>query len=82
LSFNIFNLFFTSACARQNWTSCAAEALGIATIGYIFEFGFSEAIEHYGKKGLIRVLGKAAVKALGWVGIAIAAYDFTKCMEQ
>jgi hypothetical protein len=78
---NFSNLFLTSAYANQSMASCAMKALGIASIGYIFEFGIAEAIEHYGKKGFIRVLGKAAGKALGWVGLAIAAYDFARCMQ-
>jgi len=75
-------LVFNQAYAGGEIKDCILHAFGFAAVGYVLQFGIEEAIEHYGKKGLIKVLGKAAGRTLGWVGLAIAAYEFADCMAE
>ncbi|WP_420387941.1 hypothetical protein [Roseivirga sp.] len=76
------NIWINQAYAKSDVWGCIGEAFGFAAVGYLLEYGIEEAIEHYGKKGLIKVLGKAAGKTLGWIGLAVAAYEFATCMAE
>lgn len=84
--YNINDAFFTNVKASvyqdSEIVSCALEAFGIATIAYIIDHGIEEAIERYGKKGLLKVLGKSVGKAVGWVGLAIALWDLKNCLDE
>ncbi|OEK03512.1 hypothetical protein BFP97_19175 [Roseivirga sp. 4D4] len=60
---------------------CLGEAFGFAAVGYILQEGIEAAIAHYGTRGLLRVLGRAAGRTLGWVGAALAAYEFAQCLK-
>lgn len=60
---------------------CLGEAFPFAAIGYVLQEGIEAAIERYGTKGLMKILGKAAGRTLGWVGAALAAYEFAQCLR-
>lgn len=79
---NISSWFFNQAQAyRGDVLPCLGEAFGFAAVGYILSEGIEAALEHYGTKGLMKVLGKAAGRTLGWVGAALAAYEFAQCLR-
>ncbi len=74
-------LFFQAQAYPGDVLPCLGEAFGFAAVGYILSEGIEAAIEHYGTKGLMKVLGKAAGRTLGWVGAALAAYEFAQCLR-
>jgi len=80
--FDVSKLFFNQAHAyRGDVLPCLGEAFGFAAVGYILSEGIEAALEHYGTKGLMKVLGKAAGRTLGWIGAALAAYEFAQCLR-
>lgn len=75
-------LFFSQAKAFDGEVlPCLGEAFGFAAVGYILQEGIEAALAHYGTKGLLKILGKAAGRTLGWVGAALAAYEFAQCLK-
>lgn len=75
-------LFFNQAQAFEGEVlPCLGEAFGFAAVGYILSEGIVAAIDHYGTKGLMKVLGKAAGRTLGRIGAALAAYEFAQCLR-
>lgn len=42
--------------------------------------GLAKSFDRATRKALIKLVGKVATRALGWVGAAITVYEFTNCM--
>jgi hypothetical protein len=65
----------TIPVARENTTfGCAMQAIGISALYHTWFDKFAT------KRMLIAAVGKLATRYLGWVGAAVAVYDFIDCM--
>ncbi len=74
---NFTNMFGQTAYA-QNWYDCALRSAGIDAIIEIFN---KKAIgSKIAKKMLKKAIKKVATRTLGWIGAAIAVYEFGYCM--
>ncbi|MDN3593950.1 hypothetical protein [Zunongwangia endophytica] len=57
---------------------CIMDAVGIAAVFELFGHGLNKKMK---KKAIKKVIRKVAVKYLGYVGAALAVYDFVDCMD-
>lgn len=79
--FIIAGLFFQSAYAGgSQWYDCAIRAAGVEVLVQMGQAGISNIVKRLGKKGVIKLIGKIASRTLGYVGAAIAVYEFSDCM--
>lgn len=67
---------------KPPWLDCLVEASGFAGLGELFNKGISAYIRVYGVKGTAKLLGKAAGRTVGWVGVLFALADFLECMDE
>lgn len=63
--------------AKSQVVHCALEAIGINAIGELINNG----IKNMPKSAVKKVLKKVATRYLGYVGAAIAVYEFGDCMD-
>lgn len=61
-------------------TSCLVDSAGIAGVAALLQQGIKAAIKEIGIRGIIKTVGKFLSKYLGWIGAAVAVYDFAECM--
>jgi hypothetical protein len=79
--FIIAGLFFQSAYAGgSQWYDCAIRAAGVEVLVQMGQGGISNIVKRLGKKGVIKLIDKIASRTLGYVGAAIAVYEFSDCM--
>ncbi len=72
----------TSEVGGDNeFLACLAEILPIALISKLVEVGIDEFVEKYGKRALVKIVGKTLGKTLGWVGLAYAGYELALCLR-
>jgi hypothetical protein len=73
-----YTFFGNAAYARTEPDAydCLLRAAGVTMIVDLINGG----IKKLGKKGVLKVLKKVASKYLGWVGAAVAVYEFADCM--
>ena len=62
---------------RSQTFDCAMQAIGITAVGELISNG----LKSMTKSAVKKVLKKVATRYLGWVGAAIAVYEFGDCME-
>lgn len=55
---------------------CALDAVGVKVLMDLGEGG----LKKLGKKGVLKLIKKVALRSLGFVGAAVAAYEFADCM--
>lgn len=72
-----FSKFFITSAYASQIGECAGDALGISAIAAVVSQGVNTAV---GKALMKKAIRKVAVRALGWVGAAIFAYEFGDCM--
>ncbi len=79
-AFNYSGLLASPVFAYQqpNYFDCALRSIGVTTIIDAFKKGIKGAA---GKALLKKAIKKVALRALGWVGAAVAVYEFGRCME-
>ena len=77
LAINEIASFAPSKVIQSQIFDCALSAIGITAIGELISNGISK----MGKRAVRVLMRKIASKYLGWVGAAIAAYEFGDCME-
>lgn len=72
------SLFGINSANAQTDTfgGCLADAIGITAAFEVIEQG----VMGLGKKGVLKLLRKVGGKYLGFIGVALAAYDFADCM--
>ena len=75
-NFNMISMFGSEAKA-SNIGSCAGNALAISAIAGALREGVGTRV---GKALMKKAMRKVATRALGWVGVAIFAYEFSDCM--
>ena len=65
-----------SYAQTDTFGGCLADAIGITAAFEILEKG----VAGLGKKGVLKLIKKIGGKYLGYIGVALAAYDFADCM--
>ena len=56
--------------------------IGRAALGFSLQDGWESLIKQMSKRTLIRVIGRIAVRTLGWIGAALIAYDIVDCFSE
>lgn len=64
------------AYAQSGVGNCILEAIGVNAVIQ----GFRGGIKKLGKRGVLRLIRRVALRTLGWFGAAIAVVDFADCM--
>lgn len=59
---------------EPDWYDCALRSIGVDALIELFNGKITKAI-------LIKVIRKIASRTIGWIGAAIAVYEFGDCME-
>ena len=65
------NLMFNQTIAKESVGTCILEALGV---GALYDWAVGKAI--ISRRLLIRAVGSALSRTVGWVGTALAVADF------
>lgn len=74
-----FTCFFSQSVYAQGWYDCALRSVGIDAI---IEVVNNKALGSKAAKKLIKkAIRKVAMRAVGWIGAAIAVYEFGDCMK-
>ncbi|MFC3415348.1 hypothetical protein [Algoriphagus hitonicola] len=77
--FVISGLFVQQAYASDIY-DCALQAAGVKVLVELASEGLEEGVKKLGKKGVKKLVKKVASRTLGWVGAAVAGYEFGDCM--
>lgn len=70
---SLVSAFLQTDPDKEDWFDCAIRAVGIDAVMEMLNGRITEAIAK-------KAIKKIATRSLGWVGAAIAAYEFAKCM--
>lgn len=70
-------LMFNQALADDSIGTCLLDAVGV---GALYDWAVGKAA--ISRKLLIRAVGKALSRTIGWVGTALAVADFVWCMNR
>ena len=71
------SLFFNEAKAYDSVGTCLLEAIGV---GALYDWAVGKSV--VSRRVLIRAVGKALSRTLGYVGTALAVVDFVWCMNR